>query len=554
VEHGKSELRGDLICCLEIQLRLTFEQVKKSAILGAFAAAIVFIVCQEAASAPIPGIFTYHYDNSRDGQNPNETILTPDNVNSKTFGKVFSRVVDGDVYAEPLYVNSVQVPNLGTRELVYVATEHDSVYAFDASGARSAPVWKVSFIKPRARIKTVLSGQVGTTDISPEIGITGTPVIDPASNTIYVSVETIEKGSYVHRLHALDLSTGQEKFGGPEVITATVTGTGDGSDENGNLNFVAQIANQRGGLTLNNGVVYIPFASHGDNGQYHGWILGYDASTLQQVCAFTATPNGFRGGIWMSGGAPMVDEAGNVFVSSGNGTFDANEDGGLNYGDSLLKLGPTDSSNFGVLDYFTPFDQAALDAMDIDFGASGLIALPDQNVGPPHLLFTGSKEGTLYLLDRDNLGEFQAGDDSQIVQSIMGQTTAVFSTPAYSNGNVYVGGIFDPIDAYQLSNGQLSTEPISASNRTFGFSGATPVVSANGTQNGIVWAIMNLKSAVLFAFDANDLSVELYNSAEKKVRDATTAYVKFTVPTVANGRVFVGSRKRLTAFGLLKAK
>ncbi len=387
-----------------------------------------------AAPSPIPGIFTYHYDNARDGQNLNETILTPANVNKNAFGKLFSRAVDGYVYAEPLYVNSVQIPNLGAREVVYVATEHDSMYAFDATGAMSKPFWRVSFINPKKGIRTVPWSTVGTQDLVPEIGITGTPVIDPASNTLYVSVATLEKRTFFHRLHALDLSTGTEKFGGPVVISASIPGTGDGSDANGNLNFIPQIANQRSGLALNNGVVYVSFASHGDNGQYHGWILGYDASTLQQVAVFNPTPNGFQGGIWMAGGAPVINDQGDFFVAIGNGTFDANMDDGLDYGDSLVKLGPTDGSNFGVVDYFTPYDQATLDELDIDYGASGVIALPDQTVGPLHLLFSGSKEGTLYLLDADNLGHFHADDDSQVVQSIAGETMGEWSTPAYFNG------------------------------------------------------------------------------------------------------------------------
>ncbi len=505
-------------------------------------------------AAPIAGVFTYHYDNARDGQNLRETILTPSNVNKNTFGKLFSRAVDGYLYAEPLYVSSVQIPNRGAREVVYVATEHDSVYAFDASGAVSKPFWQVSFINPKKGIRTVPWSSVGTQDLVPEIGITGTPVIDPASNTLYVSVATLEKRTYFHRLHALDLSTGKEKFGGPVVISAAVPGTGDGSDANGNLNLVPLIANQRCGLALNNGVVYIAFASHGDNGQYHGWILGYDASTLQQVSVFNPTPNGFQGGIWMAGGAPVINDQGDFFVATGNGTFDANMDGGVDYGDSLLKLGPTDSSNFGVVDYFTPYDQETLDDLDIDYGASGVIALPEQSAGPPHLLFSGSKEGTLYLVDADNLGHFHPVDDSQIVQTIIGETNGEWSTPAYFNGTIYVDGESDNLKGFSLTNGQLSTSPVSSSNSDFGYPGATPVVSANGTQNGIVWAIANAGAAVLHAYDATDLANEIYNSSQKKARDGMSGFVKFTAPTVANGRVFVGSQKRLNAFGLLATK
>ncbi len=521
--------------------------------LTAIAGAIGLAFCQVAAGATIPDIVTYHYDNARDGQNLSETILTPSNVNKNTFGKLFTRAVDSYVYAEPLYVHSVQIPNRGAREVVYVATEHDSIYAFDASGVISKPFWQVSFVNSKKKITTVPWEKVGTQDLVPEIGITGTPVIDPSSNTLYVSVATLEKGSYFHRLHALDLSTGEEKLGGPVVISATAPGTGDGS-ANGNINFVARIANQRSGLTLNNGVVYVPFASHGDIGPYHGWILGYDASTLQPVNVFVDTPNGSQGGIWMAGGAPVINDEGDFFVVTGNGTFDVNLDGGIDYGDSLLKLGPTDSSNFGVVDYFTPFNQIVLDGMDLDFGSSGVMALPDQVVGPPHLLFIGSKLGTLYLLDADNLGQFHVGDDSQIVQSIAGESIGVFSTPAYFNGMVYVDGQSDQLKAFSLTGGLLSTSPVSISNNDFGYPGATPVISANGSQNGILWVIGNSGSAILHAFDATDLTSELYNSAQKKTRDGINGYVKFTVPTVANGRVFVGSQKRLTAFGLLPPK
>ena len=522
--------------------------------LTAFAAAIVLGVSRVAASAPIPGIFTYHFNNARDGQNLNETILTPSNVNSSTFGKLFSRAVDGYVYAEPLYVNSVQIPNVGTREVVYIATEHDSVYAFDATGAAATPFWQVSFLNKKAKVTTVPWGKFGTDDLVPEIGITGTPVIDPASNTLYVSVATLEnKKNFVHRLHALDLSTGKERPGSPVEINATAPGTGDGGDGQ-TLTFIPTIANQRCGLALNNGVVYVAYASHGDVGSYHGWVLGYDASTLSQVSSFVATPNGSLGGIWMSGGAPMIDPDGNLFVVTGNGTFNADQNG-IDYGDSLLKLGPTDSSNLGVLDFFTPFDQQALDDLDIDFGSSGVIALPDQAVGPQHLAFTGGKEGTLYLIDRDNMGHFAATEDQerqQIVQSIPGQLNHVFSTPAYFNGRVYVGDEGESLKAFSFANGQLSTTPMET-DISFPYTGATPVISANGSQNGIVWAIRNSKTATLRAFDASDLS-DLYNSAQSKKRDAMSGYVKFSVPTVANGRVFVGSQKRLTVFGLLPTK
>ena len=526
----------------------------RGGVLAALIGAVSLTICQAAIAAPISGIYTYHCDNARDGQNLNETILTPSNVNSTSFGRRFSRVVDGYVYAEPLYVNGVQIPRVGLSEVVYVATEHDSVYAFDASGKRVAPFWHVSFLTRKPRATTVPSQMVGTDDLVPEIGITGTPVIDPASSTLYVVATTFEKPNFVMRLHALDLATGAEKFGGPVVISASASGTGDASD-NGIITFDPHIANQRSGLALSNGVVYIPFASHGDNGPYHGWILGYDASTLEQVSSFIDTPDGSLGGIWMAGGAPAVDSDGNLLVVTGNGTFDLDQ-GDIDYGDSLLKLGPTGDSNLDVLDYFTPFDQLALADMDLDLGSGGVILLPDQSTGPAHLAFTGGKEGTLYLVDRDNMGHFQSNDNSQIVQSVMGQIFAVFSTPAYFNGSVFVGGIYDNIKAFGFSDGQLSSAPTSATSPSFQFPGVSPVISANGTQNGILWAIGDgsANNAVLYAFDPNNLANEFYDSTQKRVRDRMSGYVKFSVPTVANGQVFVGSQRRLTVFGLLKKK
>jgi hypothetical protein len=528
--------------------------MKKLAGVATLVVACLLTLCEHANAfhaAPPSGIFTYHYDNARDGQNLNETILAPSNVNSAVFGKLFSRVVDGNVAAEPLYVNGVQIPGHSTTEVVYVATEHDSVYAFDATGVETKPLWKVSFLNAKAHVTSVSSGRVQTSDIFPEIGITGTPVIDPASNTLYVASETLEKKTIFQRLHALDLSTGVEKFSGPIVVAATTPGTASDGD-GANISFSAALANQRSGLALNNGIVYVAHASHGDVGAYHGWILGYDAATLALVNTFAVTPDGTLGGIWMAGGAPMIDATGDVYVVTGNGDFDAPAD--IDYGDSLLRLGPIETSNLGVIDYFTPYDQQVLDQMDLDFGSSGVIALPDQPIAPQHLAVTGSKEGTLYLVDRDNMGHFHANDDSQIVQAIMGQLAGIYSTPAYFNGMVYVGGIYDNLKGFSFADGQLSQAPVTLTNTSFAYSGTVPVVSANGTQNGIVWAIENAKEAVLHAYNPIDLTQEYYNSAQKRVRDSMTGFVKFTVPTVANGRVFVGSSKRLTVFGLLPPK
>ena len=288
----------------------------------------------------VAGVFTYHNDNLRTGQNLNETTLTWANVNQAQFGKKFSYPLDGIAYASPLYVANVSIPAQGVHNVVYVATEHDSVYAFDADGLTPTPLWKVSFINPPA-VTTVPAADTGECcDIAPEIGITGTPVIDQGPGTLYVVAKTKEGTNYVQRLHALDITTGAEKFGGPKVIQASVPGNGDGNDGKGNVPFNALRENQRPALLLSNGVVYIGFASHGDNGPYHGWVLGYDATTLQQVMAYNNTPNGGEGGIWQSGGGLAADSAGNLYFVAGNGTFDANT-GGVDYGESVEKISPS---------------------------------------------------------------------------------------------------------------------------------------------------------------------------------------------------------------------
>ena len=496
-----------------------------------------------------PGAFTYHNDNARTGQNLQETVLTPANVNSGQFGKLFSLPVDGYVYAQPLYMENVSVPGSGFHNLVFVATEHDSVYAFDADRAGAA-IWHVSFINPAAGITTVPSGDVGTNDLVPEIGITSTPVIDPAAGTIYVLAKTKENGQYFHRLHALDITTGAERPGSPVITTATVAGTGDGS-QNGQVTFNPLRQHQRSALLLSGGMVYIASASHGDNSPYHGWVLAYDANTLAFVSAFNATPNGGLGGIWMSGGGPAADAAGNLYVITGNGTFDANL-GGLDFGDSFLALSPL----LAETDFFTPFNQAQLDAQDLDLGSGAPLLLPDQAVPPAHLLLSAGKTGDIYLLDRDHMGHFNTANDGQIVQKISGQINGLFSNPAYWNGAVYFGARPDRLKAFALVNGRLSQTPTSSAPTSFGFPGATPSISANGATNGILWALQtdafgSNGPAVLHAYNATNLAQELYNSAMVSPRDTAGAAVKFTVPTVANGKVYVGTHASVDVYGLL---
>lgn len=495
-----------------------------------------------------PAVLTYHSDNARTGQNLQETVLTPTNVNTVQFGKLFSLPVDGYIYAQPLYIANL---NIGGQlhNVVFVATEHDSVYAFDADNPGAAPLWHTSFIDPAAGVTTVASvADTGCYDLVPEIGITGTPVIDPAAGRLYVVAKTKENGTFVQRIHALDITTGADAVG-PVTIQATVPGTGDGSDGHGNLTFNPLQENQRAALLLSNGVLYIAFASHCDSNPYHGWVLAYDAATMNQVGAFNATPNGGMGGIWQSGGGAAADADGDVYVITGNGTFDA-DTGGSDFGDSFLKLA---GGTLMLSDYFTPYDQASLAANDTDLGSGGPLLLPDQTVGPPHLLVGAGKEGTIYLVNRDAMGQFQTGSDSQIVQSLPGALGSLFSTPAYFANTVYFVAVDDVLKAYVLNNGQLTLSGQAAT--PFGFPGASPVISANGSSNGIVWALQtdqyaSAGPAVLHAYSAADVSIEFYNSNQNPARDDPGPAVKFTVPTVANGKVFVGTQNQLAVFGL----
>jgi hypothetical protein len=500
-------------------------------------------------------VTTYHNDNARTGLNAAETLLKPSNVNSAGFGKIFSHAVDGYVYAEPLIANNVTISGHGVQngvhDVVFVATQHDTVYAFDsnsADGANANPLWSVSLIPPGG--STVPWGDVGTQDIVPEIGISGTPVIDTVSQTIYVLAKTKENGGYVQRLHALSLGTGAEKFGGPVVISASVSGTGDGS-QNGVVPFDALREHNRPGLLLLNGVVYIGWASHGDNGPYHGWVIGYNASTLAQTATYNTTPNGGLGGIWMAG-AGLATDGTSIFLETGNGTFTA-DTGGRDYGDSFVRLSVPSLS---LADSFTPFNQDALNQVDEDLGAGGMLILPDAvgSVAHPHLLVGCGKEGKVYLVDRTAMGGFHANDDSQIVQSIANAVGGTWSMPAFYKNTLYYNGAGDVLKAFPISNAQISA-PSSTSANGIGFPGATPVVSSNGVTDGIVWLLQtdaygSSGPAVLHAYDAGNVAVELYNSGQAGSRDTLTGAVKFAVPTVANGKVYVGSQYAISVFGL----
>lgn len=510
-------------------------------------------------------VLTYHYDNFRTGQNTQETILTPANVALPDhFQRQFVQPVDGDVYAQPLYVPRVAIPGKGMHNVLFIATEGDSVYAFDAdnnAGSNSAPLWKVSLID-RAHgaapgATTVPNGDIpGCNDLQPQIGITSTPVIDPTTATLYVEATSKEGGAYIHRLHALDITTGAEKFGGPARIQSPTA------------SFSGLLQHNRPGLLLANSTVYIAFASHCDTDPYHGWVFAHDAKTLAFKNEFIVTPNGTKGGVWMEGAGPAADTDGSVFLSTGNGTFDTTMDSQgfpahQDYGDSVVKLNP---ATLKPTDYFTPFNQGDLEATDEDLGAGGVVLLPDQPGLHPHLLFQVGKAGSLYLIDRDHMisGHFCAGcaADTNIVQEVP-NAIGTMGVPAYWNGRVYVRasvegwsnpvGLWDGVlRAFSLSNGLLNRTPTTSTDAPLFASNIS--ISANGNTNGIVWAINNNSSdksstAVLNAYDALSLSL-LYSSNRNPARDSPGTAVKFTTPVVANGKVYVGASNQVAVFGL----
>ena len=503
---------------------------------------------------PAVAVYTHKYDNTRQGANVSETILTPTNVTSTTFGKLFTLNVDGYIFGQPLYVPNLTIKG-AVHNVVYVATEHDSVYAFDADGTTTTPLWKVSFLVNGAT--AVPTGDVGST-IFPEIGITSTPVIDPVSATIYVVAETKENGNFFHRLHALDLTTGAEKFGGPVAIQASVAGTGTDS-VNGTISFTSMTHLQRPALTLYNGMVLIGFGSQGDNNTWHGWMLAYNAATLQQAWQFNVTPNGTAGAIWMAGGGFAVDAQGGIYFISANGTFGTNQD----YGDSFVRM----TSAGVVADYFTPDTQSTMAADDLDLGAGGALILPDQPGAHPHLIVGAGKDTNIYLVDRDNMGKFNSQSNNQIVQELQSAFTGESrSQPAYWNGFVYFSAFGDPIKAYTISNGQLSTTPVSKTSVTFALncddfpssgcslSSPNPIVSSNGTTTGILWLVGLVGSqgtGTLYAFDATDLTRKLYDSTQAGSRDAVGKASKFTPVTVVNGKVYVAAQNQLLIYGLL---
>jgi hypothetical protein len=511
-----------------------------------------FIALLVTASAFAVDVTTYHNDNARTGQNLSETILTPANVNVTGFGKLFVLSVDGKVDAEPLYLAAVTFPGQGTHNALYVVTEHDSVYAFDAD--TGAQLWKVSMLKAGE----TPSDSRGCSQVTPEIGITSTPVISRSNGTIYlVAMSKDTSSAYFHRLHALDLTTGAEKSGGPIDIQAVFPGTGDSSNGT-NVVFDPKQYEERAALLLLNGVVYTSWTSHCDIGLYTGWVIGYSATTLARTSVFNFTPNGHMGSVWMAGSGPAADPNGNIYFLASNGTFDTTLDANGfpnrgNFGNAFIKLS-TINNSLAAADYFNMFNTVSESNADLDLGSGGALVLPDMTDASGttrHLAVGAGKDQHIYLVDRDNMGKFSptANNNYQDLSGVLGGQ--VFSKPAYFNGRLYYGSVAEPIQAFQFSNARLVTPPVTTTASSFPYPGATPSISANGAANGIVWAAENSSTAVLHAYDASTLS-ELYNSnMASNSRDHFGAGNKFIVPLIANGKVYVGTTTGVGVFGPL---
>jgi len=511
------------------------------------------VTCGGAATAT--DVVTYHNDNARTGQNLKETVLNLSNVNSAGFGKLFTMPVDGIIDAEPLYLSSVSIPGQGKHNVVYAVTENDSVYAFDADNG--GLLWQVSLLGSGE----VASDDHGCYQITPQIGITSTPVIDrksgPHGSLYTVAMSKDASGNYFQRIHALDITTGKEEFGGPTTVTAKYPGTGDNS-QNGHVIFDPAQYAERQGLLLLKGVIYTAWTSHCDGRPYTGWIIGYSQHTLKRTSVLNVTPNGYEGAIWQAG-AGMASDGKNIYFLDGNGLFDTTLDSkGFpnqgDYGNAFVKLS-TSGNKLRVADYFNMYNTVQESNDDEDLGSGGVLLLPplkDSQNKTWHLALGAGKDSNIYLVNRNNMGKFNPNNDNAIYQEIDGALPGgVWSMPAYFNGSVYFGPEYYNLLQYKFSKAKLGTTPASSSATSFYYPGSTPAVSANKTQNGIVWAIEHGGPDVLHAYDASNLQNELYNSNQAGSRDLFGYASHFGTPMIVNGKVYVGTTTNVTVFGLL---
>jgi hypothetical protein len=511
------------------------------------------------------GVVTYHNDNSRTGQNISETVLTPANVSSGRFGKLFSHRVDGDVYAQPLYVPKLAIPGKGIHDVVFVATTADSVYAFDAddiAGSNADALWHVSLIDADHGARPGATPVGAATDlacsaIAPQVGITATPAIDSSHSIIYVEAFSKENDALIHRLHALDIANGAQVHGGPAIVAGRVRRKGQND-----VLFDPSRQLGRAALLLSNGIVYVAYGSNCDKPRFHGWMFAYDATTLIQKGTFVTAPEHGKAAIWMSGAGPAADSTGNVFVATGDGWFDTQAIPARELGDSILEIALR-ADSLALIDYFTPFNQVSLARHDGDLGSGGVLLLPDQAGKHPHVLIAVGKTGTLYVVDR---GPMTIADlhycngcttDRQIVQELPGAVSGgVWGMPAYWKNTVYVSGSQDVLRAFSLKSGALVPMTASVSTDICEYPGCGLSVSAHGEEDGILWALQvgaydSKAPAVLKAYDAGNLGRILYTSNQHGERDVPGGAVKFSVPTVVAGKVYVGGAGQLTVFGLL---
>ncbi|HLW73855.1 MAG TPA: PQQ-binding-like beta-propeller repeat protein [Gammaproteobacteria bacterium] len=499
-------------------------------------------------------VLTYHNDNARDGVNNLEKVLTPVNVNAVQFGKIGFFAVDGKVDAQPLFLPSLQIAN-DTHNVLYVATEHDSLYALDAD--TGTVLWHASLL----RTGETPSDDRGCSQVTPEIGITATPIIDPMAGShgvIYlVAMSKDGSGHYFQRLYALDVTTGAEMPGSPVAIQATYPGSGDNSI-GGSIVFDPAQYEERAGLLRLNNTIYLTWASHCDNRPYTGWIMGYDQTTLAQASVLNISPNGEGASIWQSGAGPAADSECNIYFLAANGTFDTSLDANGfpsqgDYGNAFMKLS-TVGGKLAVADYFTMTNTLAESAADEDLGSGGAILLPDlQDASGTtrHLAVGAGKDQTIYVPNRDNMGKWHSFIDHIWQEIPSGLAGSEFATPAYFNGVVYYGAVGDVLRAFRITDATLSTSPVSQTIHSFPYPGATPSISANGTADGIVWVAENGSVAGLYAYDAANLAHELYDSNQSGSRDQFGAGNKFITPTVVNGKVYVGTTDGVAVFGLL---
>jgi hypothetical protein len=535
---------------LPLRTRLTEMLMKLLTICGV---ALGFLLTAEAAVAQVT---TSQYDNLRTGATLVEKLLTPENVNANQFGKVGAFHVDGAVYAQPLFVPSLEIPGKGKHDVLFIATEHDSVYAFDADHP-DLPLWQVSLLDKKLDSTPVSERAAQCPFIRPEIGVTSTPVIDLKTGTLYVLARTmavhwIGETQYFQHLHALAITTGVEKFGGPKLVTASVPGKGAGST-NGQVRFDPLLENPRAALLLASGTLYLSWGSSCDVDPYHGWLMAYGAAeTLPQKGVLNVTPNGSEGGIWESDTGPAADESGNIYVPTANGTFDASS-GGMDYGDSVLKVALAGSS-IEIRDYFTPYNQSQLSDADADLGSSGPLVLPDQPGSHRHLLLQPTKGGTIYLIDRDQMGKFNAQGDAVLDRIPM--SGGGYGAMAYWKGHVFFACSDDYLRDYAVANGHIKLSR--TSNIKFENPGATPAISADENHNAVVWAVATKtwngadRPAIVYAFDANNINQPIYTSEQNGKRDRAALATRFVIPVVANGRVYIAARGEVDVYGLLK--